>query len=81
MKTTLDAASRLVVSKVLRHALGWTTGQTLEIRARDGRLEIEIAPTPMRLAKKGKGVAAVPQQALPELSADQVRDTLERVRR
>ena len=81
MKTTLDAAGRLVVPKALRHALGWTSGQPLEIRAGDGRLEIEIAPTPMRLAKKGKGVVAVPQQALPELSADQVRDTLERVRR
>lgn len=42
---------------------------------------MEIAPTPMKLAKKGEGVVAVPQHALPQLSADQVRDTLERVRR
>ena len=81
MKTTLDAAGRLLVPKALRHALGWTSGQMLEIRSVDGRLEIEIASTRLRLAKKGKGVVAVPLQALPELSADQVRDTLERVRR
>lgn len=81
MKTTLDAAGRLVVPKALRHALGLRPGQALEIRAGDGRLEIDITPTPMRLKKRGKGVVAVPQDELPALTADQVRETLERVRR
>jgi len=81
MKATLDDAGRLVVPKALRQALGLKAGQSLEIRAGDGRLEIEIAPTPMRLKKRGKGVVAVPQEELPGLSAEQVRDTLERVRR
>ena len=81
MKTTLDAAGRLVVPKELRHALGLRPGQALEIRAGDGRLEIDITPTPMRLKKRGKGVVAVPQDELPALTADQVRETLERVRR
>lgn len=81
MKATLDDAGRLVVPKALRQALGLKTGQALEIRAGDGKLEIEIAATPMKLKKRGKGVVAVPQQELPELSAEQVRETLERVRR
>jgi AbrB family looped-hinge helix DNA binding protein len=81
MKVALDAAGRLVVPKALRQALGLKPGQPLEIRAGDGRLEIEIAPTPMRLKKRGKGVVAVPDRALPRLTADDVRDTLERVRR
>jgi AbrB family looped-hinge helix DNA binding protein len=81
MKTTIDAAGRLVVPKAIRHALGLKPGQALEIRAGDGRLEIEIAPTQMRLKKRGKGVVAVPQEDLPPLSAEQVRETLERVRR
>jgi len=80
MKTTLDAAGRLIVPKALRHALGLKAGQALEIRAEDGRLEIEIAPTPMQLKKRGKGVVAVPQDDLPELTVDRVRETLERVR-
>ena len=53
----------------------------MDIRAGDGRLEIEIAATPMRLKKRGKGVIAVPDDDLPVLTAEQVRETLERVRR
>jgi AbrB family looped-hinge helix DNA binding protein len=81
MKTAIDAAGRLVVPKALRQALGLKPGQLLEIRAGDGRLEIEIAPTPMRLKRRGKGVVAVPDRKIPRLTADDVRDTLERVRR
>src|SRR5205823_12905375 len=81
MKTTVDAVGRVVVPKALRQALGLEPGQPLEIRAGDGRLEIEIAPTPMRLRKRGKGVVAVPETKLPRLTAEQVRDALERARR
>ncbi|TAK68025.1 MAG: antitoxin [Betaproteobacteria bacterium] len=81
MKATLDAAGRIVVPKALRQTLGLKPGQALDIRAGDGRLEIEIAATPVQLKKRGKGVVAVPDTKLPALSAEQVRDTLERVRR
>lgn len=81
MLTTIDSAGRIVVPKVLRQALGFNAGQTLEIRYNDGRLEIEAVPIPMRLIKRGKGVVAVPDAELPQLSADQVRETMERTRR
>jgi len=81
MKTTLDDAGRLVVPKALRQALGLKAGQALEIRAGDGKLEIEVAATPMQLQKRGKGVVAVPHEDLPPLSAEQVRETLDRIRR
>jgi AbrB family looped-hinge helix DNA binding protein len=81
LKATIDAAGRIVVPKPLRQALGLKPGQPLEIRAGDGHLHIEIAPTPMRLKKRGKGMVAVPDSELPTLTAEQVRDTLERVRR
>jgi AbrB family looped-hinge helix DNA binding protein len=81
MKTTIDAAGRIVVPKPLRQALHLTPGQALEIRAGDGRLEIEIVATPMTLRKQGRDLVAVPEVGLPTLTADEVRDTLERVRR
>ena len=81
MKTTIDSAGRIVVPKSLRQALNIKPGQTLEIRAGDGRLEIEITATPMTLKKRGKDVVAVPDIGLPTLTADAVRETLEHIRR
>jgi len=81
MKATIDGAGRIVVPKAMRQALGLKPGQPLEIRAGDGRLEIEIVSTPMQLKKRGKGIVAVPDAEMPALTAELVRETLERVRR
>jgi len=81
MKTIMDSAGRIVVPKALREAVGLKPGQALDVRLGDGRLEIEIAPTPMKLTRRGKGVVAVPDTELPPLTAEQVRETLERIRR
>ncbi len=81
MKTTIDSAGRIVIPKAVRQALGLKPGQPMEIRAGDGRIEIEVAPTAVKLRKRGKGLVAVPDQQLPPLTAEQVRETLERVRR
>ena len=81
MKTTIDSAGRLVVPKALRQALGFRPGQVLELRAGEGRLEVEIAATPMALKRRGKGVVAIPGESLPPLTAENVRETMERVRR
>jgi len=81
MITTIDSAGRIVVPKALREALDLKAGQPLEIRAGDGRLEINIAPTPVELKKRGKGVVAVPLTDMPKLTAEKVRETLERIRR
>jgi AbrB family looped-hinge helix DNA binding protein len=81
MRTTIDSAGRIVVPKSLRQALHLKPGQALEIRAGDGRLEIEVAATPMTLQKRGRGVVAIPDIELPELTAKEVRETLEQTRR
>jgi AbrB family looped-hinge helix DNA binding protein len=81
MRTAIDAAGRIVVPKALRDDLGLTSGQPLDIISRDGRLEIVPAPTPMNLVHEGDGVVAVAEIEMPPLTADMVRETLERVRR
>ncbi|MBI2294801.1 MAG: hypothetical protein HYU76_01875 [Betaproteobacteria bacterium] len=48
---------------------------------RAGRSKTGIAATTMRLKKRGKGVVAVPDTEPPQLTAQQVRSALERVRR
>lgn len=81
MRTTIDSAGRIVVPKPIRDALGLAPGQLLEIIADDARIEIVVAATPMTLKKRGKGVVAVADVALPPLTAAQVRDALEKTRR
>jgi AbrB family looped-hinge helix DNA binding protein len=81
MRGTIDAAGRIVVPKPLRDALGVKPGQPLELEVRDGRLEIEIAPVPMRLKHGRRGPVAVPAEPLPVLTAELVRETIERTRR
>lgn len=81
MQTTMDAAGRLVIPKALRDRLGLVPGEALELREREGRLEIEPAPTPMKLVRREHGAVAVAEAELPPLTDELVRATLERVRR
>ena len=81
MRSTIDAAGRVVVPKVMRERLGLTGGRAIEIRERDGRLEIEPALVAMKLVKRKHGMVAVPARKLPPLTDEIVRDTIERIRR
>ena len=81
MRTTIDAAGRVVIPKELRLRFGLTGGQEVEIREQEGRIEIEPAVTPMTLRRTRRGLVAVPEQQLPPLTDEVVRATLERTRR
>lgn len=81
MRTTIDRAGRIVVPRVLRDELGLRAGTSVEIRVNEGRLEIEPAPTPMRLVRRGKGSVATTDTPLPAINADDVRAVIESLRR
>ncbi|MDZ7779908.1 MAG: AbrB/MazE/SpoVT family DNA-binding domain-containing protein [Gemmatimonadota bacterium] len=81
MRSTIDGAGRVVIPKALRQRLGLRGGELLDIRERDGRIEIEPAATPMSLVEGSGGSAAVPDEELPPLTDEIVRETLERTRR
>lgn len=48
---------------------------------RDGRIEIEPIPAPLRLVEREGVLVAETEVPLPPLTAEEVRNTLERVRR
>jgi AbrB family looped-hinge helix DNA binding protein len=81
MRTTIDSAGRIVVPKAVRDALGLGPGQELEITARDGRIEVDVPPVEMRLVDRDGLAVAVPDEPLPTITSDQVREVLERMRR
>ena len=81
MRTTIDSAGRIVIPRELRNRVGFSGGQEVEILEREGRIEIEPAPTPMSLQTR-KGIpVAVPDRKLPPLTDELVRGVLERTRR
>ena len=81
MLVTIDAAGRVVIPKSIRESLGLTGGRTIEVREREGVIEIEPAATAMRLVKRNGRLVAVPDRELPPLTDDLVRATLDKTRR
>jgi AbrB family looped-hinge helix DNA binding protein len=80
MKTTIDAAGRLVIPKALREAAGLEPGMPLEVRCRDGRIEIEPEPVPIKLVRKGRWLVAVPERDVGVLTTEMVERTLDELR-
>lgn len=84
MRTTIDAAGRIVVPKALRDAMGLSAGRKVDVVYTDGRLEIEIAPAEVDIEPPGEGEVlprVVPREKLPPLTDEIIRATLESTRR
>ena len=79
MQVTIDAAGRVVIPKSIRESLGLTGGRTIEVREREG--VIEIKPSAMCLVERNGRLVAVPDRELPLLTDDVVRATLDKTRR
>lgn len=82
MRTTIDRAGRVVIPKPVRDATGLRPGQEVEIREREGLIEIEPVGKRMTLVERDGFLAAeVEGEAPPPLTVEEVRSLLERVRR
>ena len=79
MKTTMDRAGRLVIPKEIRREARLAPGAALEVRWRDGRIEIEPAPAAVRLQRRGRLLVAVPRRKLPKLAPETVEQTRARL--
>jgi AbrB family looped-hinge helix DNA binding protein len=80
MLTTIDAAGRIVVPKAMREELGFGPGAQLDVQAIDGRLEIR-RPSVVRLERGPHGLRAQAPSGTPPLTADDVRELIDRGRR
>ncbi len=80
MKTTIDAAGRLVIPKELRRKAGLSPGTEVEVRYADGKIEIEPSPSKIRLVQKGRFLVAEVEGEAPTLTAEDVRRLLEELR-
>lgn len=83
MRTTIDAAGRLVIPKALRRQLGLVGGTVIEIVERGGALEIRPADRAVTVDDTGdrpvlRAVGAVAK--VPPLSVGDVRTLVEQSR-
>lgn len=81
MSTTIDRAGRVVVPKAVREEARLRPGTPIEIRCRHGVVEIEAAPLPVVLRKRGGLVVASPRHRVPPLRVRDIEDTRRRIRR
>ena len=77
MVTTMDASGRLVIPSEIRREAALEPGTPLDVRWRDGVIEIEPQPLAVTLEKKGRLLVASPAAKVATLRTA----TVERTRR
>ena len=80
MRTTMDSAGRIVIPKKLRDEANIETGMELDIRCRDGQIEIQAAQMAMHMEWRDGFLVAVADGRMPVLTAELVATTLEELR-
>ena len=81
MRTTIDGAGRIVIPKRMREEVGLSAGAEVEVELHDGRIEIEPIYLDTRLVIRDGHPVFETDVEMPVLTAADVRDVLERVRR
>lgn len=77
MQAMIDAAGRLVLPAEILQQAGIKPGMILEVCWQEGRIQIEPAPTSVKLVRQGRWLVAVPQQEVHRLRTEIVEQTRE----
>lgn len=77
---SMDASGHLLVPEDIREEAGFVPGRDLEIRAREGHIEIEPRVPEIRIVEKGGVHVAVSSRSVEPLEASTVRATQETLR-
>jgi AbrB family looped-hinge helix DNA binding protein len=81
MLTTMDSAGRLVIPSEIRREAGIEPHTPLEVRWRDGVIEIEPQPLPVKLVRRKRLLVAQPEPTVPVLRQRAVEQTRRATRR
>lgn len=81
MKTTIDANGRIVIPEELREQAGLQPGMELEVRCRDGRIEVEPAGPGYHMERRGRFLVAVSDSPTATLTREIVEECREDIRR
>lgn len=72
MRSAIDSAGRVVIPSAIRTAVGLAPNTPVEIRVRDGVVEVEAVAAAARVVRKGKLAVAVLDVLDETLKNDQV---------
>jgi AbrB family looped-hinge helix DNA binding protein len=75
MSTTMDQAGRLVIPADVRRDAGLEPGTPLDVRWRDGIIEIEPRPVAVKLERRGRLLVATSAKGQPRLTGEIVERT------
>ena len=81
MRTTIDAAGRIVIPQRVRQRLGLHAGSEVELTERGDAVEVSVAPVDVRAEERSYGPVLVVDADVPPLTDADVRATVEAVRR
>lgn len=81
MRVAIDGVGRIVIPKPMRDVLGIDGPTELELTERDGALELTVPYMKAHLEVRDGLSVIVPDEPVPPVTAEMVREVLERVRR
>ncbi len=81
MRVAIDGVGRIVIPKPMRDALGIDGPTELELTERNGALELTVPYIKAHLEERDGFTVIVPDQPVPPLTTEMVREEIERSRR